>query len=275
MQREFVFRTYGNLFIILPPFYCAEQIVIEVEVKRNSTSIEWDEKLSEKKSKEFKEMSLVVRNQLRKVLERLQVISEIKVKKFKENEGNTFCEIECKVNSQQVTEKDIENALNATIDIGAALEISYSRVNMTLNLPGLSWVDAYNDHNSSEYKNLTTAIKTALSEVFKDTDDVVSFEIVLVSEAPDGSLVVEYHVLVDPESALEKKDLEETLMEFTKDDSFEKMITGVKKQQEKEDIGGEEGEDESDKAPVGLIVFAAVIMCLVIITFVVVVSGCM
>ena len=263
--------TYGNLFIILPPFYCADKIDIKVEVKRNSTSIKWDEKLSDKKSKEFKEMSLVVRNQLWKVLKELQGIQEIKVKKFEENEGNTFCEIECKVNSSQVSE-DVKKTVNKTIDIGALSEISYTRVNMTLSLTSLSWVDAYNDHNSSEYKNLTTTIKAALSEVYIDTDDVVSFEIVSVSEAPDGSLVVEFHVLVDPDSALKKKDLEETLKEFTKDESFGKMITGVKKRQQEEETGVEEEEDESDKVQVGLIVFAAVIMGLVIITFVVAVS---
>lgn len=273
IQKLFIY-----LFFVFASPNLADKLVIEVEVKRNNTSIEWDNKLSDKKSQEFKEMSLAVRNQLRKDLGELQGISDIKVKKFMKKNGNTsqtFCEFECKVNPKHVGKEDIEIALNRTIDIGATTEISYTRMNMTLSLSSLAWIDAYNDHNSSEYKNLTAAIEAALSEVYQDTDDVVGFEIVSVSEAPDGSLVVQYYVLVDPDSDLKKNDLEETIKEFTKDGSFGKMITGVKKQQQQQQQTGSEEEDEDDKPLVGLVVFAAVIMCLVILTFLVVVSGFM
>ncbi|KAL9955202.1 hypothetical protein ACROYT_G036489 [Oculina patagonica] len=249
-----------------------DKVVFEVEVKRNNTSIEWDKKLSDKRSQEFKEMSLAVRNQLRKDLDELQGISEIKVKKFMKMDGNTsqtFCEFECKVNPKHVRKEDIENALNMTIDIGAAVEITYTQISMSLSLSSLAWIEAYNDHNSSEYKNLTAAIGAALSEVYQDTEDVVGFEIVSVSEAPDDSLVVEYIVLVDPDSDLKKNDLEETIKEFTNNGSFGKLLTGVKKQQQPQTES--EDDNEEDKPLVGLVVFAAVIMCLVILTFLVVI----
>lgn len=247
-----------------------DKLTITVEVKRNDMSIEWDKQLLDKKSKEFKEVSLAVKTQLKKDLKELSSVSQIKVKTFMEKKGNTFCEFECRVTSKDVGKDDIKKALNMTIDIAAAVNISYNRINMSLSLSSLSWIDAYDDHNSSEYKNLTSGIMAALSEVYHDTDDVVDFEIVSVSEAPDGSLVVEYVVLVDPDADVKKNDLEEIFKEFTKDGSFEKMITGVKKKQLQQSEN-EEG-DQKDEPPVGLIVFAAVILCAVIITFLVVVS---
>lgn len=250
-----------------------DKLTITVEVKRNNMSIEWDKKLSDKKSKEFKEVSLAVKTQLKKDLKELSSVSQIKVKTFMEKKGNTFCEFECRVTSKDVGKDDIEKALNMTIDIAAAVNISYNRINMSMSLSSLSWIDAYDDHNSSEYKNLTSGIMVALSEVYQDTDDVVGFEIVSVSEALDGSLVVEYVVLVDPDADVKKNDLEEIFKEFTKDGSFEKMITGVKKKQLQQSEN-EEG-DQKDEPPVGLIVFAAVILCAVIITFLVVVSAFM
>lgn len=250
-----------------------DKLTITVEVKRNDMSIEWDKKLLDKKSKEFKEVSLAVKTQLKKDLKELSSVSQIKVKTFMEEKGNTFCEFECRVTSKDVGKDDIEKALNMTIDIAAAVNISYNRINMSMSLSSLSWIDAYDDHNSSEYKNLTSGIMVALSEVYQDTDDVVGFEIVSVSEALDGSLVVEYVVLVDPDADVKKNDLEEIFKEFTKDGSFEKMITGVKKKQLQQSEN-EEG-DQKDEPPVGLIVFAAVILCAVIITFLVVVSAFM
>ena len=249
-------------------------VIEEVQVKRNDSSIEWDKKLSDKKSKEFKEMALAVKKQLKEDLKDLQGINEIRVKKFTKKDGDIFCNFECKVNTKLVNKEDIKYTLNMTVDIGATAEISYTRINMSLNLSSLSWIDAYNDHNSSEYKNLTTAIIAALSEVYQDTEEVLGFEIVSISEAHDGSnsLVVDYHVLVDSESNLKKNDLEETIKESTKDSSFGKMFTGVKKQQEQQQQTGSEEEDDKDKPPVGLIVFAAVIICLVILTFLVMVS---
>ena len=238
-----------------------------MEVKRNNTSIPWDIKLSDKKSKEFKEMSLAVKSQLKQDLKGLPSISQIKVKSFMEKQGNTFCEFECRVNSKNVTKEDIEKVLKMTMDIKASEGISYIRITMTLNLLSLSWIDAYDDPNTPEYDNLTTSITDALSEVFKDVDAVADLEIVSVSEALDGSLVVEYVALVDPEADLKKSDLEEIFKEFTKDRSFEKMITAVEKQQL------QQSQDQKDDPPVGVIVFAALIMGTLMLTFLFVVSA--
>ncbi|KAJ7391053.1 hypothetical protein OS493_021074 [Desmophyllum pertusum] len=230
---------------------------IKVEVTRNEMSIEWDRKLSDKKSREFKETALAVRNQLRKDLKEIQWVSDIKVKKFMQKQGKTFCEF------------DIQKALNMTVDIGSIAETSYARINMTLTLSSVSWIDAYNDHNSTEYKNLTTAIKAALSEIYQDADDVVGFEIASVTAAHDGSaLVLEYFLLVDPDTDLKKKDLEAIFMEFTKNGSFEEMISVAEKQEQQTET---EESEKTKPVAVGLIVFAAVIMCGVIITFLVVI----
>ena len=236
-----------------------------MEVKRNNMSIKWKITLADKKSNEFKEMSLAVKTQLRKDLEGL--VSQIKVQSFMQRNGNTFCDIEYRMNSKLVTKDFIEKALNMTIDIGAVEGISYARVTMNLNLLSLSWIDAYDDPNTPEYENLTTGIIDALSEVFQETEDVAGLEIVSVTEALDGSLAVEYIALVDPDRDVKKNDLEEVFKEFTKERSFEQMITGVEKKQL------QESQDQKDEPPVGLIVFAAVVLCAVILTFLVVVSA--
>lgn len=238
-----------------------------MEVKRNNMSIPWDNKLSDKKSKEFKAVSLAVKSQLKKDLKELLSVSQIKVKSFMEKEGHTFCEFECRVNSKDVTKEDIEKALNMTMDISASEGISYTQINMILNLLSLSWIDAYDDPKTPEYDNLMTSIIDALSEVFKDTDAVVDLEIVSVSEAIDGSLAVEYVALVDPEEDVQKSDLEEIFKEFTKDRSFEKMITAAEKPQL------QQSQDQKDEPLVGVIVFAALIMGTVILVFLVVVSA--
>ena len=243
-----------------------DKLIITVEVKRHNMSIEWNETLSDKNGKAFKEMSLAVKTQLNKDLKELSV-SQIKVKSFILKEGNTFCEFECRVNSKAVTKEDIEKVLNMTVDIGAAEGKSYTRVTMSLNLLSLSWIDAYDDPNTPEYENLKTEIIDALSEVFQNTDNVAGFEIVSVSKALDGSLAVEYVALVDPDADVKQNDLEETFKKFTKDRSFEKMITGVEKRQL------QQSQDQKDEPPVGVIVFAALILCAVIIAFVVVVSA--
>ena len=238
-----------------------------MEVKRNNTSIPWDDKLSDKKSKEFKEMSLAVKTQLKQDLKELPSVSKIKVKSFMENQGNTSCDFECRVNSKHVTKEKIEKALNMTIDISASEGISYIRIAMTLNLLSLSWIDAYNDPKTPEYDNLKTSVIDALSEVFQDTDAVADLEIVSVSEALDGSLIVEYVALVGPEEDVKKSDLEEIFKEYTKDRSFAKMITAVEKSQP------QHSQDQNDDSPVGVIVFAALIMGTLILTFLVVVSA--
>lgn len=242
-----------------------DKLIITVEVKRNNMSIPWDNKLSDKKSKEFKAVSLAVKSQLKKDLKELPSVSQIKVKSFMEKEGHTFCEFECRVNSKHVTKEDIEKALNMTMDISASEGISYTQINMILNLLSLSWIDAYDDPKTPEYDNLMTSIIDALSEVFKGTDAVVDLEIVSVSEAIDGSLAVEYVALVDPEEDVQKSDLEEIFKEFTKDRSFEKMITAAEKPQL------QQSQDQKDEPLVGVIVFAALIMGTVILVFLVVV----
>lgn len=232
-------------------------------------SIEWDRKLSDKKSREFKETALAVRNQLKKDLKEIQWVSDVKVNKFMQKQGKTFCEFECKANAT-LEKEDIQKALNMTVDIGSIAETSYARINMTSTLSSVSWIDAYNDDNSTEYKNLTTAIKAALSEIYQDADDVVGFEIASVTAAHDGSaLVLEYFLLVDPDTDLKKKDLEAIFKEFTKNGSFEEMISVAEKQEQPPET---EESEKTGPAAVGLIVFAAVIMCVVIITFLVVVS---
>ena len=245
-----------------------DKLTITVEVQRNNTSFEWDKELSDKKSKKFKELSRAVKTQLKKDLKELPSVSQIKVNSFMKRQGNnTFCEFECRVNSRNITKVVIEQTLNMTVDIVAALGITYSRINMTLNLLSLSWIDAYNDPKTPEYDNLTTSIIDALSEVFKDTDAVAWLEIVSVSEALDGSLVVEYFALVNPEADVNKTNLEEIFKDFKKDRSFENMITAVVKRPL------EQSQDQKDGPPVGVIVFAALIMGAVILAFVVVVSA--
>ena len=238
-----------------------------MEVKRNNTSIPWDEKLSDKKTKEFKEVSRAVETQLKKDLKELPSVSHIKVKSFMEKQGNTFCEFECRVNPKLVTKENIEKALNMTMDISASEGISYTRINMILNLLSVSWINAYDDPKTPEYDTLTTSIIDALSEVFKDTDAVADLEIVSVSEALDGSLAVEYVALVDPEADVKKSDLEEIFKEFTKDTSFEKLITAAEKPQL------QQSQDQKDEPLVGVIVFAALIMGTGILAFLVVVSA--
>lgn len=212
-------------------------------------------------------MALVVKNQLKEDLRQLQGISEIKVKKFKELQGNTLCEFECKANSKVVGKEDIQKAFNGTVDIAANVEVSYTKVDMSLKLSSVSWIDDYSDHNSTEYKNLTSRINAALSEVYRDADDVIGFEIVLLSRAQDGSVMVDYLVLVNPDSDLKKKDLDETLNEFTKNNSFGGMTTGSNFEQEQESK-----ESQSDGPVVGLVVLGALVMCVVIIAFLVRVS---
>ena len=97
-----------------------EKLNITVEVKRNNMPIKWDKELSDGKSKKFQEMSLAVKTQLEKDLKDLPSVSLIKIKSFMQEQGNTFCEFECWVNSTNVTIDDIRKALNMTIDIGAA-----------------------------------------------------------------------------------------------------------------------------------------------------------
>ena len=266
MLVKLQYRKYSPFFVF-PGLVDGDEdkLIISVEVKRNNTSIPWDIKLSDKKTKEFKEMSLAVKSQLKQDLK--EIVSQIKVKSFMEKRGNTFCEFECRVNSKNVTKEDIEKVLNMTMDISASEGISYIRITMTLNLLNLSWIDAYDDSNTPEYDNLTTSIIDALSEVFKDVDAVADLEIVSVSEALDGSLVVEYVALVDPEADVKKSDLEEIFKEFTRDRSCEKMITAVEKQQL------QQSQYQKDDPPVGVIVFAALIMGTLMLTFVVVVSA--
>lgn len=142
--------------------------------------------------------------------------------------------------------------------------MSYTKITTSLQLSSVSWIEAYNDENSPEYKNLTSRILDALSEVYQDTEDVVGFEIISLSKASDGSVMVEYDVLVNPASELKKEDLDETFDEFTKNNSFGGMATGSKPVKQEQD---ESEESQSEGSVTGLVVFGALIMCAVIIAF--------
>lgn len=236
--------------------------------------ITWDETILDKKTIQFKKMSLAVKGQLRNDLKKVPGVTDIKVKTFLKIHGNpgTFCEFEFKMKSD-LGKEGVENVLNRTLDIGAEKERnSYDRINMSLLFPSVEWIDAYKDYNSSEYRNLTTAMRAALAEFYQDIDDVVAFEIVSLAEAPDGWLVVEYFLLVDSDSNVTRKDLKDTFTEFTKSDTFGEIFPYAKKQEVPENNKGKK-ENEKNKAVVGMIVFAVMIMCVMIITFLVVVGS--
>ena len=242
---------------------------MEIEVTLNGTSIPWDTNFANHRSREFKQLALNVKNKLREVLSQQKGISEIKIKEFKEDKhGNTSCVFDYKMNSAVVEKEDIEKALNGTVDIGVIAPVAYAPIKMSLKLLSVSWINSFDDRNSTDYKNLTRRIKAALSEVYQSTGDVVGFEINSLSKTSDGSVSVEYVVMVYPDSKLKKKDLEKTFNEFTKNNSFGGMIAENQLQPVKQ----EEEKSESDGAVTGLVVIGALMICVVIIAFLVRVS---
>ena len=266
------FRNFGefssqlNLHIRFSLFFFvdAETITMEIELTLNGTSVPWNIKFVNHRSREFKQLALNVKNKLREVLSKQQGISEIKIKEFKEKHGNTSCVVDCKVTSAVVEKEDIEKVLNGTVDIGVIAPVAYAAIKMSLKLSRVSWIDSFDDQNSTAYKNLTRRIKDALSDVYQSKDDVVGFEINSLMKTFDGSVLLEYLVVVYPDSKLMKKDLENTFNEFTKNNSFGGMIA--------ENHPAKEEESESDGAVNGLVVMGALIMCVVIIAFIIRVS---
>ena len=206
---------------------------------------------------------MAVELEVTKDLAQLQGIHEINVIKFMQNHGCTSCEFECKINSTVVAHKDIEEALNETIDIG-----SYNWIQMSLQLLSEPWIGAYNDPNSLKYRNLTTRIIAALSKVYKGIDYVVDFEITSLSRAPRGPVVVEYLVLVNSETELKKAHLDEIFNEFTKNNSFGGMIIGKRAARDSKS----EDTQKPDGYVIVLVVIGASVMGLVIIAFLVRVS---
>ena len=239
---------------------------MEIEVTLNGTSIPWNINFANNRSREFKQLALNVKYKLREVLSQQKGVREIEIKEFKEEHGNTSCVFHYKMNSAVVEKEAIEKVLNGTVDIGVIAPVVYAAIKMSLKLSSVSWIDSFDDQNSTDYKNLTRRIKAALSEVYQSTDDVVGFEINSLLKTPDGSVMVEYVVMVYPDSKLKKKDLENTFNEFTKNNSFAGMIA------DNQPAKQEEEKSESDGAVTGLVVIGALMMCVVIIAFLVRVS---
>lgn len=271
-ENCFDFRTLGFSFsnedfrFSLFFFFNTETITMEIEVTLNGTSIPWNINFANHRSREFKQLALNVKNKLREVLSQQEGVREIEIKEFKEEHGNTSCVFDYKMNSAVIEKEAIEKVLNGTVDIGVIAPVVYAVIKMSLKLSSVSWIDSFDDQNSTDYKNLTRRIKAALSEVYQSTDDVVGFEINSLLKTADGSVMMEYVVMVYPDSKLKKKDLQNTFNEFTKNNSFSGMIANNQPAKQ------EEEKSESDGAVTGLVVIGALMMCVVIIAFLVRVS---
>ncbi|RMX60031.1 hypothetical protein pdam_00020379, partial [Pocillopora damicornis] len=131
-------------------------------------------------------MALAVRSLLKKDLENVTGVTDIKIKKFLKIHRNpgTFCEFEFKSDlGKERVENELDNALDICMEKASILNL---RQNMSLLLPGVEWKDPFADYNNSEYRRIKTAIEDALNEFYQDKDDVVDFEVVSLAKANDG-----------------------------------------------------------------------------------------
>ena len=198
-----------------------------MEIKRHGKSIEWNEKLSNTRSKEFKTFSGLIKSQIKNDLNNTLRKGVIDVKSCRE--GSIFCTVEykgeCNFNmSIQCLE---EHLGNLTVDI-ASREISWKIVDITLQIVSVKWLEVYSDPNSAHYKALISEIEAALFKAFENTTDIFNFEIHRLFKGSDNSALVQLQVVVDSASDRTSSDLEETVEKSTGSSAFGGMaFSGV------------------------------------------------
>lgn len=129
-------------------------------------------------------------------------------------------------------------------------------VEVKRNNMSIEWNETLSDTNGKEFKEMSLAVKTQLS---KDLKELSVNQIKVKSFKPkEGNTFCEFECRVNSK-AVTKEDIEKVL----------NMIVeiGVEKRQL------QQSQDQKDEPPVGVIVFAALILCAMIIAFVVVVSA--
>lgn len=263
--------------ILAATVWMSEKHSITIEVECNGTQVTWNKTILNKKSMQYKTMSLAVRSLLNKDLKNVKGVTDIKVETFLKihRERGTFCKFEFE---SDVGKESVEEKLNHSLEIGMEKAlISYRRLNMSLLLPGVEWKDPFADHNRSEYRNITKAIEDALNDFYQDTDNVVDFEVVSLAKANDRwtSAKVEYFLLVSSAFNATGKDLQDTLPAFTKSDTYGKTFRDAKRKKELKETDTESIKKDKDNQKsiltVSLIVVAAMTICAVMIAFLVVV----
>ena len=195
--------------------FSAVTVELSLEVTMNGTSIPWKNEISEDR-KSSKELVVKVRNNL---YNKLQGVGKVSVQGFCQGEdGNTLCELQFKMTAIACG-WEIERELNGTVDIGFIGQVMYTGINMSLELSSVS---------EPEYKDLSnnlTRIKAALTIVYLSYDDVVDFEIYPLSKGNlDGTVLVEFRIMVFPDTELSKTDLKNILDRFTRDKSFRQLL---------------------------------------------------
>ncbi|XP_068672810.1 uncharacterized protein [Montipora foliosa] len=204
--------TFGIMWTMVDTVSSLE---LSLEVTLNGTSIPWKNEISEDR-KSSKELVVKVRNNL---YNKLQSVVKVSVQAFyKGEDGNTLCELQFKMTAIDCG-WEIERELNGTVDIGFIGQVMYTGINMSLELSSVF---------ETEYKDLSnnlTRIKAALTIVYLSYDDVVDFEIYPLSKGNlDGTVLVEFRIMVFNDTELSKKDLKNILDRFTRDKSFRKLL---------------------------------------------------
>lgn len=128
----------------------------------------------------------------------------------------------------------------------------------------ITWDKELSDKKSKKFQEMSLAVKTQLEKDLKELPSVSQIKVKSFMQKEGNNTFCEFECWVNSTNVT--RDVIKKVLNMTID-------IGAAEGTDEEEIDPQKSQDQRDEPPVGVIVFAALIMCIVILAFLVVVSA--